>query len=78
MEVSTASRKSWVDGADAGTDTSTQGSFIQDVASIGRLSDASPASYWDSYLMEIITYNSALSDADRGDVETYLKAKWSI
>jgi len=36
-----------------------------------------PSSYGTSgYLCEMIVYYSALSDADRGAVETYLKTKW--
>ena len=36
------------------------------------------ASSFGGYVYEVIIYNSALSDTDRGKVETYLNNKWAI
>lgn len=68
-------------GSQAGTyftngvaDGSYNNSVIQNVGVGGGL--ASQA--YGGYIMEIIVYDSALSDSDREAVETYLGAKWGV
>jgi hypothetical protein len=41
-------------------------------------SSTTPGNYWNGDIAEIIIYNSALSDAMRAAVESYLIAKWAI
>jgi hypothetical protein len=73
-------RELWVDGGDyqQGIVSVDYSGISTDLMSIGRLSRATPASYWDRYLMEIIIYTQALSTANRQAVENYLITKWSI
>lgn len=50
--------------------------FSNDITTFGAISAGSAPLSGD--LDEILIYNSALSDSDRGDVESYLSAKWGI
>jgi hypothetical protein len=45
---------------------------------IGNVAEPPFSGYLNGDIAEIIIYNSALSDTDRGLVESYLLAKWGI
>lgn len=64
----------------AGTSTNTTGTPQSGAATlgIGHTNLASDQDLMKGYIGEVIIYNSALSDTDRGTVETYLNNKWAI
>jgi len=50
-----------------------------EVEYIGALNtDASPGSYWDGLIGEIILFNTSLSSVDTANIIAYLQNKWSI
>ena len=54
------------------------GSFDIKSVTIACRQSPAPDGYRNTYIGEVIIYNSALSTADRQSVENYLKAKWGI
>ena len=69
-------------GASAGTNTTQTASVAYlNTTAIGNslASNGEPSSlWWDGLICEIIVYNTALSDANRSAVESYLMSKWGI
>jgi hypothetical protein len=45
---------------------------------IGSAAGRTEGVFWEGDIAEVIIYDSALSDTDRGKVEDYLLAKWGI
>jgi len=73
----------WLDGIPLTTKACSNCNDILNIqgtmSSIGALvSTASTAYAWDGDIAEIIVYNRALSDSERGFVETYLKVKYDL
>jgi len=64
--------KCWVDGVSAGT-----GSCAAPVGTVDQYRIGTTSSSFDGELAALLVYDSALSDADRGRVESYLLAKVS-
>ena len=69
-------------GTSAGTNTTTTASvtYLNATAIGNSLADDGTLStlWWDGLICELIFYNTALSDASRSAVESYLMSKWGI
>jgi hypothetical protein len=67
-------------GSSLGT-TSSSGNFAYTFYNIGSQTSQSPIFYnynWTGFVGELISYNNALSDAQRQQVEGYLAQKWGL
>jgi hypothetical protein len=67
-----------VNGASKGIVTTGEGITVAASGTIDAIGYKKDPTYHDGDICEIIIYNSALSDADRSAVESYLMSKWGI
>ena len=65
-------------GFDSGTISTGNASRNFTISGSGTATGASTAQFYNGDICEIIIFNTALSDADRVSVESYLKTKWAI
>ncbi len=69
----------YLNGVIATTPVTTTGSFNTTNYLVGaRYFGSTATTFYNGYIGEIIVYNRALSDFERGQIETYLSKKWSI
>ena len=73
---STNAQNLYTNGSNVITGTATEDSLVAD-AQIGGFNKET-TNNWKGQIGEIIVYNSALSDADRKQVEQYLADKWGV
>ena len=71
-------RELWVDGGDYQSSSVNVAAQPVDTVCIGRLSRATPSSYYGGYMLEAAFYNTALSIANRQAFENYAITKWGI
>lgn len=70
----------YIGGSLSGTLSNTQGHHPDPFNnwSLGALFSGDTANCWDGEIAELIVYDTALTDANRGKVENYLKQKYGI
>lgn len=70
----------WFNGGSVATNTTdfTGQNFIASLETVGATNSGSYVAFYNGDIGEIIGYSVAVSDIDRGKVESYLAAKWGI